>query len=153
MRKALIALAATLLLPAAGCREAPSSPATSAEHSGAAMPTSPVSSPSDDPSPSGLPSSHGGPPRSHGAPSPATSPPSRGDPENPLDLRGAPIVLTGTIDTTGECVVLTAKGHRWALVRAPIGLYTDGQTATVRGRPTAVPPDCDAEWALSVYPR
>ncbi|BCJ47447.1 hypothetical protein GCM10010168_18050 [Actinoplanes ianthinogenes] len=92
-------------------------------------------------------------PHPSGAVMPTTSPSSRGDPEYPQDRRGAPIVLTGPVDTSGECVVLTAKGHRWALVGMPLGQVTDGETITVRGRPAAVPPHCDADGALTVYPR
>ncbi|MBB4741953.1 hypothetical protein BJY16_005412 [Actinoplanes octamycinicus] len=137
MRNSLIALGVLVLVSIAACRPAPQSPSSSAAasspSSGAAMST---------PSPS--PGAH------RRTPSP---PASRSDPEQPQDRVGAPIVLTGPIETSGECVVLTVDGHRWALVRLPLGQFADGETITVRGRPAAVPPGCDAEWAITVHPR
>jgi hypothetical protein len=89
-------------------------------------------------------------PHSSGAAMPSSTPSSRGDPDNPQDRVGAPIVLTGTVDTTGPCVILTVAGHRWALLGEPIGQLTDQQTVTVRGRPATMPPGCDAASALTV---
>ncbi|WP_221328219.1 hypothetical protein [Actinoplanes sp. L3-i22] len=75
---------------------------------------------------------------------------SRGDPDNPVDRVGAPIVLTGTVGTAGGCVVLTENGRRWALVGAAAARLADGQSVTVRGRPVPVPAGCDAAAALAV---
>src|SRR4051812_22187990 len=127
MHKTLLVVTAMLLLPAAGCggtsdtagvmpassssaptgagASAPADQGTSApgtrapEHSGAVMPRS--SPPPDHP------------PKSSPRPSPSAS---RGDPDNPRDLVGAPVVLTGTVEADGSCVILTAHGRRWALV-------------------------------------
>jgi hypothetical protein len=59
-------------------------------------------------------------------------------------------VLTGKVDAGGTCVIVTAHGHRWALVGAQAGGLTHGQTVTVRGRPIAVPPDCRADFAVAI---
>jgi hypothetical protein len=83
-------------------------------------------------------------------PSPSSPPTPTGGPDNPRDLVGAPIVVTGTVEVTADCVTLTAKGRRWALVGSAAARLTDGRTATVRGRPTAVPPGCDADSAIAV---
>ena len=75
---------------------------------------------------------------------------SRGDPDNPQDLAGAPVVLRGPVHVSDTCAVLTTRARRWALVGAAARTLTDGQIATVRGRPIAVPPGCDADFALAV---
>jgi hypothetical protein len=138
MRKCLLALG---VLPAlAGCGSAPSPvPVVSSRvpaSTGVTMPTSSPPPAATAPSGSRRPE-----------PSPGTF---RGDPDNPVDRVGAPIVLTGTVGNVGGCVVLTANGRRWALVGAAAARLANGQTATVRGRPVPVPPDCDVAAALAV---
>ncbi len=81
------------------------------------------------------------------SPSPSAT---RGDPDNPQDLAGAPVVLTGRVSIGSTCAVLTTRGQRWALIGAAAGTLNDGQIATVRGRPTAVPPGCHADFGLAV---
>jgi hypothetical protein len=72
------------------------------------------------------------------------------DPENPQDLRGAPMTLSGTVRTSGGCVFLDTPSGRWLLSGQPTTTLRDGATATVRGRPTAVPARCTASRALAV---
>ncbi|MFI7599321.1 hypothetical protein [Actinoplanes sp. NPDC049681] len=146
--------AATLLLMlmlAAGCGGPADSTAGSAASSpvdGASATPAPEPSVPAEPSPTAEPTQTAVPPHH---PSRSSSPrASRGDPDNPRDLVGPPIVLAGTVDAAGSCVVLVARGRRWALVGAPAGELTDGQTITVRGRPVAVPPGCEAEHGLAV---
>ncbi|MFI1995562.1 hypothetical protein [Actinoplanes sp. NPDC020271] len=134
MRKYLQALGALLIVALAGCGNNPSpAPAVSSRAPASSGATVPATTPSS------------------GHPRPDPSPgPSRGDPDNPVDRVGAPIVLTGTVDTAGGCVVLTVNGRRWALTGDAAARLTDGQIATVRGRPVPAPADCGATEALEV---
>ena len=84
--------------------------------------------------------------------SPNGGPQGGGDPDNPSDLVGAPVVLTGTISRDDGCVALDVSGRRWALTGAPAVKLVDGQQVTVRGRPVAVPTGCDAAFALALRP-
>jgi hypothetical protein len=72
------------------------------------------------------------------------------DPENPQDLRGAPITLSGTVHATPGCVVLTTTTGRWLLLGQSVKALHDGTVVTVRGRPTALPAACEADRALNV---
>ncbi|WP_203742653.1 hypothetical protein [Actinoplanes cyaneus] len=138
MRKCLLVPGVLLALAACGSTPSPV-PVVSSRvpaSTGATVPTS-------SPPPAATPPSGSRRPE----PSPGTS---RGDPDNPVDRVGAPIVLTGTVGNAGGCVVLTVNGRRWALVGAAAARLAGGQTATVRGRPVPVPADCDAAAALAV---
>ena len=75
-----------------------------------------------------------------------------GDPDNPSDLVGAPVVLTGTVSRADGCVILDVGGRRWALTGVSAARLADGQHVTVRGRPVAVPAGCDAAFAVSLRP-
>jgi hypothetical protein len=87
---------------------------------------------------------------------PSTSPgadvpggvPGGADPENPTDLAGAPMVLTGVVSRDRGCVVLVVNGRRWALVGGAADGLVDGRRTTVRGRPVAVPAVCEADHGL-----
>jgi hypothetical protein len=157
MRRSLLVVTAVLALAAAGCSGpagsagptsagtpptaggAASGPAGGRPLESSAAPTSPASAPTADPG------------RRRPSPAPTasrTTPPA--DPENPNDQVGAPIVLTGTVHTSGTCVTLTVGAHRWALVGASTGALRQGQTVTVRGRPVALAAGCRADFALAV---
>lgn len=71
-----------------------------------------------------------------------------GDPENPRDLRGAPLVLTGTIEDVDGWLILDTPAGRWALLRTA-GLRP-GEQVTVRGWPQGVPAACPSPAALRV---
>jgi hypothetical protein len=94
----------------------------------------------------------------HATPAPAgpslasasTAPSLTIDPQNPQDLRGASMTITGTVHTRPGCVVLAAGAARWALIGPLATALHDGATATVRGRPAAVPVGCTADHALEV---
>jgi hypothetical protein len=72
------------------------------------------------------------------------------DPENPQDLRGAPITVSGTVRATAGCVVLVAATGRWLLFGQAVEALHDGTAVTVRGRPATLPAGCDADHALTV---
>ncbi|HEV7965574.1 MAG TPA: hypothetical protein VGP57_23725 [Actinoplanes sp.] len=72
------------------------------------------------------------------------------DPENPQDLRGAPLTLSGTVQATAGCIVLTTTTGRWVLLGQGVKALHDGAVVTVRGRPTALPAACEADRALNV---
>lgn len=69
-------------------------------------------------------------------------------PENPRDLRGAPLVLTGVVAVVDRWTVLDTPAGRWALLDTA-GLRP-GERVTVRGWPQGVPPECPASRALRV---
>lgn len=79
------------------------------------------------------------PPASHGA-----------DPEQPRDLVGAPMTVTGTVTVVGGCTVLDTGAKRWALSGDRAGQLRAGDRVTVRGRPAAMPAGCRADGALQV---
>ena len=90
-----------------------------------------------------------GPARSTGQPQ-ASATGASADPENPRDLAGAPVVLTGTVRREGGCVILDVGSRRWVLTGAAARKLVDGQQVTVRGRPVTVPAGCDATLALAL---
>jgi hypothetical protein len=147
MRSLLLFTAIVLTLSAAGCRSATTTAA------GAAAPTSntPVAAQSRAAAP--------GPGESRtsatgSAPKPSTAPsaPTAGTtgPDNPRDLVGAPVVLTGVISHDNACVLLDTGDRRWALTGTAVSGLAVGQHVTVRGRPVAVPVGCDAAFALAL---
>jgi hypothetical protein len=79
------------------------------------------------------------PPASHGA-----------DPEQPRDLVGAPVTVTGTVTIVDGCTVLDAGSRRWALLGEPAKGLRQGNRVTVRGRAEAAPAGCHADAALQV---
>jgi hypothetical protein len=72
------------------------------------------------------------------------------DPENPQDLRGAPMTITGTVHKQPNCVILDAGAARWALTGPLATALHDGATVTVRGRPATVPAGCVVDHAIDV---
>jgi hypothetical protein len=68
----------------------------------------------------------------------------------PRDLVGPPVTLTGTVHVETGCIMLDVQGRRWALYGRAAESLSDGRTATVRGRPMRLPPDCDADQALDI---
>lgn len=148
MRTPSLPLVAAVLVLAAGCGPAATSPgpadepASTAGSGPAPAATTPDSAaPSAHPSPSVRPTT------------PARRPPHTGStpgPDMPRDLVGPPLELTGTVHVGSGCVVLEVRGRRWALTGPLAGSLTDGTTVTVRGRPTRVPAGCDADGALTV---
>jgi hypothetical protein len=146
MRRYLLAAVAGLLLtagcdpgraPDPGGAATPATPATPAAASGA--PSATVSSPSQNSGPA-VPA----------ATSPTPRPPVTSDPDNPRDLVGPPVVLTGTVHRGHDCVILEAHDHRWALTGAGVTGLADGGHVTVRGRPIAVPAGCAADFGLAL---
>ena len=85
-----------------------------------------------------------------------TSPPANGGsprttpPDNPQDLIGPPTTITGTIASTGRCVILDSASGPWLLTGDPAKTLQSGAEVTVRGRPITPPPDCAAPRALRV---
>src|SRR3954470_10596790 len=156
MRRSSLLLLAPALVLVAGCSgpagsaagQAPPStgPAGASSTPGAAM-SPPASHPAGT-APAAHPVSHAaGPPTARPA-SPATAAPTpAADPEQGRDLRGAPVVLTGTVSVRGGCRTMQVHGNRWVLLGAPARALADGQRVTVRGRPAPVPDGCDAAFA------
>ena len=113
----------------------------------------PVAGPS--PSPTSMPAASpyvtsAGPPASSPPPGSVASPRST-DPDNPTDLVGPPLTLTGTIVSAGRCVIIeTDQRQRWLLTGSLAKPLVGGATVTVRGRAPRVPPDCAADRALFV---
>ncbi len=159
MRRSLLAATAMLILSAASCSDpadsaAPASAVGSPATGDSAAPT-PAGGQPPEPSATATTSPTSAPTavttRHHPSATPTTSGSTPGaDPENPNDQVGAPIVLTGTVDTRGTCVTVTVGTHRWALVGASTGTLKQGQEITVRGRPVALPAGCRADFALAI---
>jgi hypothetical protein len=72
------------------------------------------------------------------------------DPENPQDLRGPPLTLSGTVHATASCVVLATPNGRWLLLGQSVDTLHDRAVVTVRGRPASLPSGCKADHALTV---
>jgi hypothetical protein len=85
-----------------------------------------------------------------GSAQPSPSPPAGTDPENPRDLAGASVTVTGTVVTADGCPVLDTGSQRWALLGDQAKRVRDGSRVTVRGRPAAAPHGCGADHALDV---
>ncbi len=160
VRRSLLVATAMLILSAAGCSRpagsaAPVPAAGSPAADGSAVPTSSGGQPpgpsatATTTSPTSAPTASPGGRRPSPAPTMSRTRPAA-DPEIPNDRVGAPIVLTGTVDTGGTCVTVTVGAHRWALVGASTGALEQGQKITVRGRPVALPAGCRADFALAV---
>jgi hypothetical protein len=77
-------------------------------------------------------------------------PPSSLGPDNPQDLRGAPVVLTGRVHRTSGCVYLDTATIRWLLTGQLAAAMRDGVVATVRGRPGSPVAGCTADQMLTV---
>jgi hypothetical protein len=78
------------------------------------------------------------------------TPPTSADPENPQDLRGAPIVVSGLVHVGGGCVELDTGTVTWLLGGPAAAALADGARVTVTGRPMPVPAGCHADRALTV---
>jgi hypothetical protein len=99
-------------------------------------------------SPSGHLTSVDGSPSPSGVPTPPTGP--GAGPEQPRDLVGPPMTVTGAVTVADGCVVLDTGSKRWALLGDRAGQLRDGHRVTVRGRPEAVPAGCRADSGLRV---
>ncbi|MDG6108262.1 hypothetical protein Daura_21625 [Dactylosporangium aurantiacum] len=140
LRTALGLVAVTLLAGCSGqATPAPAGPASPAASAASSVPGTPA----------GSARTGGTGPHPTAAPTPSLPL----DPENPQDLRGAPMTITGTVHTRPGCVILDAGAARWALTGPLATTLRDGATVTVRGRPTAVPAGCGADHALDVQQR
>jgi hypothetical protein len=57
------------------------------------------------------------------------------DPENPRDLRGAPLTLSGTVAVVDDRVYLETETGRWRLAGRLIAGFLAGTAVAVTGRP------------------
>jgi hypothetical protein len=139
-----------LMLPAAGCSPPTGTPGQAPPTAAPGVSSPAAAQPGAGGLSSGSPAPGVDPALSTGeGPDPLPTPPgpASADPEDPRDLVGAPVVLTGAVSRRRGCVVLEVRGRRWALTGDAADRLPDGRQ-TVRGRPVAVPVGCDADFGL-----
>ncbi len=166
MRKTLLVVAAMMISPVAGCAATADSPApgqapssdlgtpSSKQRSGdsAAAPSTgrgPLESSSTGHTLPALPGADRLSPHVNAAPT-VSGGTEQANPQYARDQIGAPITLSGIVDTSGTCAAITASGHRWAVFGTLVSTLKNGQRATISGRPTALPVDCRADYAITI---
>ncbi|MFF5174645.1 hypothetical protein ACFY3U_18685 [Micromonospora sp. NPDC000089] len=158
-RTAALVVATLLLLTACGDGPDPTPVA-----SGGAPPTGPASPsperpasapPSTPPAPpvaktGGAPTPGGRPPTASPARATAATPTGAGDPDRRGDLVRGYRSLTGTVDRSGDWVLLRSGDTTWALLGARADALPEGRGATVAGVQAPLPPGCPADHALTL---
>jgi hypothetical protein len=97
------------------------------------------------------PATSASPPRSPAAPASTGAPAPAGSGDRTGDLVRGRRTLSGTVERSGDWVLLRTDDGRWALLGRRGADLAAGASATVTGVPLSPPAGCPADRALTVY--